>query len=982
MFLKRIELQGFKSFADKSIITFDSDVTGIVGPNGCGKSNINDAIRWVLGEQSVKSLRGGSSMSDIIFSGSAQRKAVNLAEVTLVFDNTKRFFDVAYDEVEITRRLHRQNNEAEYLINKTPCRLKDITDLVMDTGLGRDSLSIITQGNISSFAEAKPEERRALFEEAAGVAKYKKRKNTSLSKLKNTQENLSRLEDIILELERQVNPLRRQAKKADQYLKYKEELSRIEINVIVDEIERLNTQIAEMEKERFELDSRCAMQQTTIQVQDVENEEQRKEMYALDREISQLQGEYSKAMDESGRLERRKVELDEKRKYALAHADAKERAKELKAMLEEARYEYEDRKQRKEDMDASLALARKQIALLEEDVSRSRMELENAQELYQRLLNRRDVLKNLMKEPYTHQQGVRSVMHAKASLPGIEGVVSELLGAMENYENAISNALGGAMYHIVSVDERAARGAIAFLKKNRGGRATFLPMSVLKPRYVAKEQLFVAQHCEGFLGCASEFVEYDARYDVLAKALLGNVLVCDQLEHANELAKRLHYGFKIVTLDGDIVHRGGSMTGGTSKNTTTPVNVQRELRQVNENLEGQYMKVSDLRGQYKALNSKRENQSTQMVQLQIAAAQLDSVLQVKRGKYESLLADYEQIAPESRDEEENVSLDDELIAGISALHSRIDALNTQIRTKREWRMKAGSEVERREQNIRVLRRELSQLQAEMQKLDVESAKAQTRLENMIERLNTDYEMTVEYAQTQRADIDMEGARERVRELRSLISALGNVNLDAPKEFAQINERYEFLSKQRQELQEASDKILKAIDEMDEVMIRQFSDMFERINRELDGVFKALFGGGRASLVMVDPDDVLNTGIDIDVQPPGKLVKNIRTFSGGEKALIAISVLFAILKARTMPLCVFDEVEAALDQANVERFARYLNHFRGESQFIVVTHRPGTMEQCDTLYGVTMQQNGVSSLLKVQLQDAMEIVDKEKEEVKA
>ena len=507
MFLKRIELQGFKSFADKSIITFDSDVTGIVGPNGCGKSNINDAIRWVLGEQSVKSLRGGSSMSDIIFSGSAQRKAVNLAEVTLVFDNTRRFFDVAYDEVEITRRLHRQNNEAEYLINKTPCRLKDITDLVMDTGLGRDSLSIITQGNISSFAEAKPEERRALFEEAAGVAKYKKRKNTSLSKLKNTQENLSRLEDIILELERQVNPLRRQAKKADQYLKYKEELSRIEINVIVDEIERLNTQIAEMEKERFELDSRCAMQQTTIQVQDVENEEQRKEMYALDREINQLQGEYSRAMDESARLERRKVELDEKRKYALEHANAKERARELRGMLEEAKFEYEDRRKRKADMDASLALARKQIASLEEEAGRSRMELESAQELYQRLLNRRDVLKNLMKEPYTHQQGVRSVMNAKASLPGIEGVVSELLGAMENYENAISNALGGAMYHIVSADERAARGAIAFLKKNRGGRATFLPMIVLKPRYVAKEQLFVAQHCEGFLGCASEFVD-------------------------------------------------------------------------------------------------------------------------------------------------------------------------------------------------------------------------------------------------------------------------------------------------------------------------------------------------------------------------------------------------------------------------------------------------------------------------------------------
>ncbi len=980
MFLKRIELQGFKSFADKSIITFDSDVTGIVGPNGCGKSNINDAIRWVLGEQSVKSLRGGNSMSDIIFSGSAQRKAVNLAEVTLVFDNTKRFFDIAYDEVEITRRLRRQNSEAEYLINKTPCRLKDITDLVMDTGLGRDSLSIITQGNISSFAEAKPEERRALFEEAAGVAKYKKRKNVSLHKLKNTQDNLARLEDIILELERQVGPLKRQAKKAKQYIEYKEELSKIEINVIIDEIEGLQQQISELEQRRFDLDSQCAMHETTIQVQDVENEELRKEMLALDREVNQLQGDYSAAMEESNRLERRKVELNEKRKYALEHASSKERAKELKAMVEEAKFEYEDRRRRKSEMESNLALAKQQIAQLESDIGKARMELEGAQDMYQRLLNRRDVLNNLIKEPFNHQQGVRAVVAAKASLAGIEGVVSELLIPAANYENAISNALGGAMYHIVASDERAARGAIAFLKKNRSGRATFLPMSVLKPRFVNKEQRFVAEHCEGFLGCCDQFIECEERYRLLARALLGNVLVVDQLEHANELAKRLQYSYKIVTLDGDIVHRGGSMTGGTTRNATTPMNVQRELRQVKENLEGQYLKVSDLRSQFQALSSRKESQSTQMVQLRIALAQLDSVLQVKRGKYEGLLADYEQLAPQDREEEGEIQLADELVVAISEIHSRIDDLTTQMRTKRERRAAAGNEAERREQTIRVTRRELSALKQEMQNAEVAIAKAQTRLESAIERLNIDYEMTVEFALTQRSDIAMDGARERVRELRSLIAALGNVNLDAPAQFEEINGRYEFLSGQRQELQEASDKILKAIDEMDETMTRQFTEMFHKINKELDGVFKALFGGGRASLVMVDPDDVLNTGIDIDVQPPGKLVKNIRTFSGGEKALIAISVLFSILKARTMPLCVFDEVEAALDQANVERFAKYLSQFRGESQFIVVTHRPGTMEQCDALYGVTMQQDGVSTLLKVKLADAMEIIDKD--EVKA
>ena len=980
MFLKRIELQGFKSFADKSIITFDSDVTGIVGPNGCGKSNINDAIRWVLGEQSVKSLRGGNSMSDIIFSGSAQRKAVNLAEVTLVFDNTKRFFDIAYDEVEITRRLRRQNSEAEYLINKTPCRLKDIADLVMDTGLGRDSLSIITQGNISSFAEAKPEERRALFEEAAGVAKYKKRKNVSLHKLKNTQDNLARLEDIILELERQVGPLKRQAKKAKQYIEYKEELSKIEINVIIDEIEGLQQQISELEQRRFDLDSQCAMHETTIQVQDVENEELRKEMLALDREVNQLQGDYSAAMEESNRLERRKVELNEKRKYALEHASSKERAKELKAMVEEAKFEYEDRRRRKSEMESNLTLAKQQIAQLESDIGKARMELEGAQDMYQRLLNRRDVLNNLIKEPFNHQQGVRAVVAAKASLAGIEGVVSELLIPAANYENAISNALGGAMYHIVASDERAARGAIAFLKKNRSGRATFLPMSVLKPRFVNKEQRFVAEHCEGFLGCCDQFIECEERYRLLARALLGNVLVVDQLEHANELAKRLQYSYKIVTLDGDIVHRGGSMTGGTTRNATTPMNVQRELRQVKENLEGQYLKVSDLRSQFQALSSRKESQSTQMVQLRIALAQLDSVLQVKRGKYEGLLADYEQLAPQDREEEGEIQLADELVVAISEIHSRIDDLTTQMRTKRERRAVAGNEAERREQTIRVTRRELSALKQEMQNAEVAIAKAQTRLESAIERLNTDYEMTVEFALTQRSDIAMDGARERVRELRSLIAALGNVNLDAPAQFEEINGRYEFLSGQRQELQEASDKILKAIDEMDETMTRQFTEMFHKINKELDGVFKALFGGGRASLVMVDPDDVLNTGIDIDVQPPGKLVKNIRTFSGGEKALIAISVLFSILKARTMPLCVFDEVEAALDQANVERFAKYLSQFRGESQFIVVTHRPGTMEQCDALYGVTMQQDGVSTLLKVKLADAMEIIDKD--EVKA
>lgn len=972
MFLKRIELQGFKSFADKSIINFDSDVIGIVGPNGCGKSNINDAIRWVLGEQSVKSLRG-NNMSDVIFSGSTQRKAVNMAEVTLVFDNTKHYLNVEYEEVEITRRLHRQSGEGEYFINKTPCRLKDILNIVMDSGLGRDSLSIISQGNISSFAEAKPEERRALFEEAAGVAKYKKRKNESLSKLNRTQENLMRVEDIIMELERQVNPLKRQAKKAELYIAKKEELETIEVSVIVDEIEQLMEKIEVLKKKTFDLDTQKAMHETTIQVEDLKNSELRKEMFQLDHEINKLQEDYTKIINEISTLEARKVELDEKRKYAMEYANNKDKAKELKAMLEEANYEYKDRMTRLQDLLRDVDLKKKQLADVEIELSECTSENTQANAMMNRLENRREVLENLAKQPFNHQQGVKAVMNNQNTLIGVLGVISQLLKPQMNYEDAISNALGGAMYHIVTEDEAAARHAITFLKKNQSGRATFLPITVLKPRHMNQDHLMLAEHTTGFLGCASDFIENEEPFNVVRDSLLGNVLVCDTLINANELAKVLKYNYKIVTLDGDVVHKGGSMSGGRTRSSGSPLTTQKELNQILQSIEGQQMQVETLKNQLYALQAKRQSLNDEVVQNQIAIAQLEPIVEAKRAKYDRLKADYEQIAPEDLEDHETLMQDD-LVVKLSDLYSKRDENLSNIQNKRERRMKSGSEVERKEASIRQLRRELNVLQNEERELGENRVKAETQLENALERLSTTYEMTYEFAATQKQDVNIEEAKVRVLELRREIQQLGNVNLDAPAEYQEVSERFEFLTKQRDDLMSAKDKILEAIDEMDEVMITQFQEMFEKINAELNDVFRSLFGGGKARLYMVDPEDVLNTGIDIDVQPPGKTVQNIRLFSGGEKALIAICVLFSILKARTMPLCIFDEVEAALDQANVERFAKYIARFRGESQFIVVTHRPGTMAQCDALYGVTMQQNGVSQLLKVQLQDAIKMID--------
>ena len=974
MFLKRIELQGFKSFADKTVIQFDQDITGIVGPNGCGKSNVNDAIRWVLGEQSVKSLRSGTNMSDIIFSGSEYRKPVNMARVTLVFDNSTRVFDSDFDEIEITRQILRANNEASYFINKTPCRLKDINDLVMDTGLGKDSLSIITQGNISSFADAKPEDRRSLFEEAAGVAKYKKRKKISLSKLEQTKENLDRLQDILDELERQIGPLEKQAKKAEKYISLREKLSKIEISVLVEDIDQYNEKINQINKELFDIQAMHTSENAELLKQETRLESIRKEMYALDKQINELQGKYTKAMEENYQLERRKIEQDEKRKYMLKVADKKARQKEIQAMLEEARFEYQDRHQRLMQTQQDLNNRRNIVNDLKTKISKARYESDQAHNILTQLQNRRQVLENMMKQPFAHQQGVRSVMQAKNSLSGVYGVVSELLIAHADKALAVNAALGGSIYQIITKNEADARNAISFLKRNRSGRATFLPLSVCHPRKMNEQVITIASTSPGFLGFASECVDCKEIFDPVKERLLGNVIVVDTLQNANETAKRLRYAYKIVTLDGDIVHTGGSMTGGVTKNQSTPVTMRQELDTINSKIEGQKIKADSCLNETDILTQKLQKENDAIVTLQIELAKLENIYATKKAKYDSILAEYQELGV---DIEENAELaQDDLVVQMSKMHAVLDSLSLEIQSLRQSRFDKGNDAEQLENQIRLVRREMNSKQSQIHNYEMEIVKVKTQLENALNRLSTDYEMTYEYALTKKEDVEIESAKEEVIQLRQSISRLGNVNLDAPNEYKEVKERFDFMTSQKEDLEKASQQILAAIDEMDQTMISQFTDMFNKINAELDGVFKAMFGGGRASLSMVDPDDVLNTGIDIDVQPPGKMVKNIQTFSGGEKALIAISVLFAILKARTMPLCIFDEVEAALDQANVERFARYLSHYRGQSQFIAVTHRPGTMEQCDTLYGVTMQKDGVSKVLKVQLKDAVHIAKEE------
>ena len=982
MFLKRIELNGFKSFADKSVINFDHNVTGVVGPNGCGKSNITDAIRWVLGEQSAKSLRG-EKMTDVIFSGSIDRRKVNMAEVTLVFDNSESILHSEASEVEVTRRIFSNNQPGEYLINHNNVRLKDVVELILDTGIGKDSLSMITQGNITEFAEAKPADRRAIFEEAAGVSKYKKRKIESLNKLVRTNDNLERTEDILTELERQVTPLKRQARKAEKYREKKTRLEQIEIAVLVNEIIVLEQDIDSCKKELFEIETSNTMHSTSIQVHENTVLNLKNEYNALEKEINSLQEKLMKTINEIQKFENSKTELDEKRKYAIEIGTNEEKAKQLKSLIDDVKIEYEDRETRLKQINTDIELLSSQLSNVAMEVMNADNEKDTSRIRLNKFENRIEVLKNIIENPFSNnaQQGVKAVIDNKLYLKGVLGVVGQELKPIKDYEIAISTALGGAVYNIVTDDDRAARNAIDFLKKNKSGRATFLPKNVLRERYVSREAEVICENFDGFKGFASNFVECDEIFDLVNASLLNNIIVCDDLENGNILASRLHQKYKIVTLDGDIIHKGGAMTGGKTKKHSSIMTINREYEDLQKNIESYRAKYQLAISKYNESNRKKNDLENNLQNKRINRAQLEPVLEAKKAKYSKLKNDLEVLAPNHDfDIDSDQSLDNTIIKSLNEAYQKRDELTNEIKNKRELRITKGQEKDRTDKQIRQIRSELDLSMNSEKTIYAAKAKLETKLEANLTRLASEYQMTYEFAKEKLIDNDTEATVEEVIKLRNEIAALGNVNMNAPEEYSEVNERFEFIQKNYDELVSSRDQILKAIDGMDEIMKKQFLDMFNKINGELNNTFNILFGGGKARLILEDPNDLLNTGIDIDVQPPGKSVKSIRLFSGGEKTLIAICVLFTILKVRSVPLVIFDEVEAALDQANVERFAKYIQDYSNDTQFIVVTHRPGTMSQCDVLFGVTMQHLGVSQMMKVELVDAIVLADENIKEV--
>ena len=841
MYLKKIELHGFKSFADKVNIEFQPGITGIVGPNGCGKSNISDAVRWVLGEQSVKSLRG-SNMADVIFAGSQDRRAQNLAEVTLIFDNSDRMLNYDYNEVEITRRLYRQGNEAEYLLNRQQCRLKDITDLLLDTGLGRDSLSIISQGNISNFADSRPEERRVIFEEAAGVSKYKKRKIEAIRKLERTTDNLNRIKDIVYELEKQIAPLKKQKEKAEVFLTLKEKLTSIEVNVLVHEVSELKHQLNTLSLQLKDLNERHSSLDAEILLKESADDEIKKKMFVLDNEINSLQSQLLESMSEVSRLETSKIEVDQKRKHALQsqnNGDIKKKLDNLKAILTDLIEEYNDRVERLKTTEKSLEDLSQEQTVLTSKINHKHQSINNLNQEITKNKNRQEILVDLVENKSNYHHGVKAIMELAHDNPDIIGVFGDLLENDSKYDLAVSVALGSALQFIVTKDNLQARLAIKFLKDNKAGRATFLPLADMEPRSLREEHAILCPALEGYLGVLSDFVSSSKNIDNVILNQLGNVILADDIDHAYEISKATYARYKVVTLDGNIVNVGGSLTGGTVNRQQSSILQKRELEKVKEKLDELEQKLVREKNELLKLENDAKELAHTLLQKQMSYAKLEVVVQGKKEELVVAKGEYESLSHQSveLDEFKSGKIDNQLVLQLNEAIKHRDELTEKIKSKRELRMSYVNENEQLESKLKDLRKMLKDIQGQINEKAILSTKYEGSLNNYLSRLSNEYSMTYEYASENYHDeVDIELARGEVATLRNEIVALGHVNIDAIKEYKEVSSRYENMNSQRLDLIQAQDKIVQAIDEMDQIMIEKFSTTFEKIDKEFNNVF--------------------------------------------------------------------------------------------------------------------------------------------------
>ena len=1181
MYLKSIEIHGFKSFANKIVFQFHNGITGIVGPNGSGKSNVADAVRWVLGEQRIKQLRG-ASMQDVIFSGTELRKPLGYAYVAITLDNSDHQLAIDYNEVTVARRIYR-SGESEYLLNGTPCRLKDVNELFYDTGIGKEGYSIIGQGQIDKILSGKPEERRELFDEAAGIVKFKRRKLAAQKKLEDEQQNLVRVNDILSELEKQIGPLEKQSETAKIYLKKKEELKTLDVNMFLLENQRLQEQLKDAQekydiasedlentskqyeniKEEYEkiegqitlLDetiekNRSALTDTSMlrgklegeinvlkeQIHSARNNEehlkQRRE--AVLNEIAAKNQDKEGILSDKGQIDEQVAEIEKKRdeaKAALtavqscieelnnqieggknaiiealnARATIKSKLGRYDTMTEQVNIRKaeltsrilrmkSDEAQQEETLKAlndefekineeirtlndAVESKEEKLTLLRETLADKDKKLRDTQVSYHQEKSRLEALSNLTERYEGYGGSVKKVMERKEQEKGIVGVVADIIKVDKKYETAIETALGGNIQNIVTNDEETAKRMIGYLKQTKAGRATFLPLtSITHPQEFKNPESLKEK---GVLGMADELVHVDEKYRNVAKAMLGRIVVVDQVDNAVRIARKFDYGIRMVTLEGELLVPGGAISGGAFKNNSNLLGRRREMEEMEASVK-KYLKevdtllqeIEDTKAERNKLRlsleedkaslqkkfieqntarlnvikakERKEEASESSLELKNEEREIESQIQEIRLSKEEIsreLQDSETLEKQTEGKikecqvllDEKRSEESENLAGVNALEvevekmlqqqgfhqQNVDRINTELeRSKSELsEIEEGllgntKDIEQKENNIRqieetiqashtsqndtekqlqeditkkeelsakqknffkdreALSEKMAGLDKEVYRLNAQREKLQDMTESQINYMWDEYEITLSDAAGMRNEElnDLPAMKRDISTLKDQIKKLGDVNVNAIEDYKNLMERYSFLKTQHDDLIEAEKTLEGIITELDTAMRKQFHEKFGEISREFDKVFKEMFGGGKGTLELMEDEDILEAGIRIIAQPPGKKLQNMMQLSGGEKALTAIALLFAIQNLKPSPFCLLDEIEAALDESNVSRFAKYLHKLTRHTQFIVITHRRGTMEQVDRLYGITMQEKGVSTLVSVNLID--------------
>ena len=979
MQLKKIKMIGFKSFVNPTEIIFNSNITGIVGPNGSGKSNIVDAIRWVLGEQSVKSLRGEGTMSDVIFSGSKSRSASSFASVILTFDNTDRYLPLDLDEVSIKRTVYK-SGENEYEINNNKCRLKDITDLFTDTGASKESFNIISQGDIANILSSKPDERRVIFEDASGTLKYKKRKEESLRKLAKTNDNLVRVNDIIAENEVRVGPLKEQKEKAEIYLKDKRELEDNEIALIVHDIDEYNLTYKEAKKEIDVLNDKITEILSKTSTNQAFIEELKTKINDLNDKLYSNQQELVKVSSNVEKLYGEKNLISERSKYDSDDIKIHDNMLILKEELLSVQNELtvlekskDINEKEKIDIENKLDEVIKNITKEENNKRELLYNSNNYIRELSKLKSKKEQLENDIESNSNLPFAVRSIL-ANPKLIGIEGVIGKLFETDEKYVLAIDAALGSTSSYIVTQNENNAKDAVNYLKSNNLGRATFYPMNVIKARNIDNESLNKLKFDGRYISTAIELINYDSKYDNVLRNLLGSVIVTENLDDANKVSKLVNNHYKVVTLGGDIVNAGGSITGGSVKTKNSVLNIKYELEEIIKKLSETENNLSITEDKINISDEIYSNLMNQRKDLLISINTKDGYLSDTNKKIEELTARNEQINKELSSNEKTINNviseeENEILNKYYEEKQRKENIELEIEEIIKNLNIKKDELYNYETNLKLENGDYNKLQDELKKNEITVSKLDVRLDNLLEILSNDYSMTYEKAkENYELNMPVDEARVLVTKLKREIKSLGEVNVAAIDEYKEVSERYEFLTKQRDDLIHAQEILLDIIKQMDEIMKDKFVETFKKVQIEFKNVFRNLFGGGDAELKLTDPNNVLETGIDIIATPPGKKLKHISLLSGGEKTLTAISLLFAILNVRPVPFCVLDEVEAALDEVNVDNFGKYLSVFKDKTEFVVITHKKKTMEYADYLYGVTMQESGVSKLVSVKLQD--------------